>query len=558
MKNERMMHHMVKQCLFWTLLTIMLHGCANPLPPSGGPRDSEPPSIIRTIPMDKALNVDKNIILIEFNEYVDRAKVLQSIMLSPAIQYEASWSGKELELTMLEPFQSQTTYALSIGTDYADYSGNRPAQSHTIIFSTGSSLDSGTISGTVYGQSVGTFVYLMPVTDSMSFNPSINTSKFKTQIGSNGQFAFNALKPGLYRAYAIQDMFKDGLYDIGTDGYAITSQDISLKSKQQQALMKLSPPIDTASPSIFSAIHSGKGSIELRCSEHIVPSSIHKSFFIPIDAKGKQLQVFSAFIHPTKASVIVVECDTTTTPEFISYGTSKQPMDSAENLLRDSISKRTLSNIKSTQLQPSIHNCSISDSMTIDLMPKLTITCTHSIDIAKLASKISLMQGVQSISFDLQQLVDNQYSIIPKKALTPDSWHTLSIAFQGITSMRGEPYKDTVISLHCKTHDDRLFGSLKGKLIDRSGNGPYIIELTNEKGQVFTHRSEKAGPFTITSLPAGTYKLAAFEDIDNNARQDLGSFVPLRFSERFIHIKESIVIRPRWTIDDIIFQFQEP
>ena len=42
----------------WALSSIMqLEGCANIVPPSGGPKDSLPPYLITARPIDSALNV---------------------------------------------------------------------------------------------------------------------------------------------------------------------------------------------------------------------------------------------------------------------------------------------------------------------------------------------------------------------------------------------------------------------------------------------------------------------------------------------------------------------
>ena len=63
--SRRMIQRILEQCHYMTVLLIILQGCANPLPPSGGPRDMEPPSIVHTIPSDKTMLFNENSILIE-------------------------------------------------------------------------------------------------------------------------------------------------------------------------------------------------------------------------------------------------------------------------------------------------------------------------------------------------------------------------------------------------------------------------------------------------------------------------------------------------------------
>jgi uncharacterized protein (DUF2141 family) len=62
----------------------------------------------------------------------------------------------------------------------------------------------------------------------------------------------------------------------------------------------------------------------------------------------------------------------------------------------------------------------------------------------------------------------------------------------------------------------------------------------------------------MTDIPVGTYSIDAFEDKNNDGKHDLGSIKPFRFSERITQRKETITVRPRWTMDGINIQFREP
>jgi len=445
-------------------------------------------------------------ILIEFSEYVDRAKALQSIMITPAVKYEASWSGKELELAIIEPLQQNITYALSIGIDYADFAGNKPSQSHTIIFSTGNSLDSGMIQGNVFGQSAGAYVFLLSAKDTISFDPSKQSTTYKTQIGASGQFSFNALSMGTYRIYALQDMFKDGLYDIGTDGFAMASRDVSIPSESQSITMKLSAPEDTLSPMLSMAMQTDKGMIEVRCTEPILPESINAKGFDLRDEAGNAIMILSAYGHYQKSQIIVIE----------------HPID---------------------QLPKN---------------PMIELILTHSIDIEQLTKSIKMQYGTIDIPLNVSAKSNNHIMIQPKAKLTSNAWYAITIDLNGMNDKRGISFQDTIISFHLKTMDDKLYGAIKGELLDASGSGPYIIIIKNEKGQEFRHRIEKQGIYSMADIPVGTYSIDAFEDKNNDGKYDLGSIKPFRFSERITQRKETITVRPRWTMDGINIQFREP
>ncbi len=558
MSKRRMMFSISEQCLYMTLLLVILQGCANPLPPSGGPRDIDPPSIIRTIPTDKSLLFNDGIILIEFSEYVDRAKVLQNIIITPAVKYEASWSGRELELELIEPLQKNTTYALSIGTDYADFSGNKPIQSHTVIFSTGNSLDSGMIQGNVFGQSAGAFVFLLSSKDTASFDPSKQSTIYKTQIGANGQFTFNALSDGTYRIYALQDIFKDGLYDIGTDGFAMTSRDIRIPSETQSMSMKLSSPEDTLSPMLAMATISEKGIIEVRCTEPLFPESITSKGFELSDSSGNPIPILSAYAHYQRANTIVIEHPIDRLPKMISLVHEFSPKDSSGNILMDTLSKREIQSRYDISKQPKIHALSVKDSGVITLRPLIELILTHSIDTEQLKKHIKMQYGNVEVPLEILGKSVNHILIQSQSELAADTWHTFTITCKGMNDMRGIAYQDTTISLHVKTIDKKIYGAIKGELTDITAGGPYIIEIKNEKGQQFKYRLEKQGIYTISDLPIGTYSIEAFEDKNNDGKYDLGSIKPFRFSERITQRRETITVRPRWTMDGINIQFREP
>ena len=556
--SRRMIQRILEQCLYLILLLIILQGCANPLPPSGGPRDMEPPSIVRTIPTDKTMMFSEKTILIEFSEYVDRAKALQSIMITPAVKYEASWSGKELELAIIEPLQKNITYALSIGTDYADFAGNKPSQSHTIIFSTGNSLDSGMIQGNVFGQSAGAYVFLLSAKDTISFDPSKQSTTYKTQIGASGQFSFNALSMGTYRIYALQDMFKDGLYDIGTDGFAMASRDVSIPSESQSITMKLSAPEDTLSPMLSMAMQTDKGMIEVRCTEPILPESINAKGFDLRDEAGNAIMILSAYGHYQKSQIIVIEHPIDQLPKRISLNREFASKDSAGNFLMDTLSQREILSREDKSPKPNIHSLSVKDSGMIVLNPMIELILTHSIDIEQLTKSIKMQYGTIDIPLNVSAKSNNHIMIQPKAKLTSNAWYAITIDLNGMNDKRGISFQDTIISFHLKTMDDKLYGAIKGELLDASGSGPYIIIIKNEKGQEFRHRIEKQGIYSMADIPVGTYSIDAFEDKNNDGKYDLGSIKPFRFSERITQRKETITVRPRWTMDGINIQFREP
>ncbi len=117
----------------------------------------DPPQIVSVYPAPYTTFYDDSKIVLEFDEYVDRASVNESIFISPFLgELEFDWSGKEVEIRFQEKLKDNTTYVINVGTDVRDMRrGNRMAQAFALAFSTGASIDRGGIEGTVYPREPG-------------------------------------------------------------------------------------------------------------------------------------------------------------------------------------------------------------------------------------------------------------------------------------------------------------------------------------------------------------------------------------------------------------------
>ncbi|MBK9099421.1 MAG: Ig-like domain-containing protein [bacterium] len=217
--------------IFVLLSFILIIRCANQLPPSGGEVDKIPPEIAEVYPADGTVNFKDNYFEINFSEYVDKRSVRDAIFISPFIEgtFEYSWSGTSLEVTFPGDLKKDVTYTITIGTDVVDLNNkNRMAQSFTFSFSTGEKIDRRIISGRVYGkENEGIFIYAYKVDES---NDSLLKRKpdYVSQTGVNGNFSLQGLGSGNYRIFAVNDQFRDYLYQQDQDKIGIPFNDIYL------------------------------------------------------------------------------------------------------------------------------------------------------------------------------------------------------------------------------------------------------------------------------------------------------------------------------------------
>ena len=61
-------------------------GCANIIPPSGGPRDSIPPALVSASPKDSTINFKSNRITLTFDEFIDLKDVQNNLLFTPTFE----------------------------------------------------------------------------------------------------------------------------------------------------------------------------------------------------------------------------------------------------------------------------------------------------------------------------------------------------------------------------------------------------------------------------------------------------------------------------------------
>ena len=76
---------LVKNSCYAALL--ILWGCANPVAPDGGPKDTRPPKVMGFDPPDNSVNFKENSIKIDFNEFIVLKNQATELNISPPLKH---------------------------------------------------------------------------------------------------------------------------------------------------------------------------------------------------------------------------------------------------------------------------------------------------------------------------------------------------------------------------------------------------------------------------------------------------------------------------------------
>lgn len=212
---------------------IFSHSCANTTtPPSGGPKDTIPPVITEVYPALGQVNVPthKTELQLKFNEYVV-VKDAKSLFLSPPQEKTPKYKlkGKSVVVYFENDLDSNRTYTLDVTNALADNNEGNMFPGFTLVFSTGSQIDSMLITGTV--QDCNTLQPLKGATVMLYKDHADSAVLLKrpdaaVKTDQWGFFSIRNIQDTVYRLYAVVDENNNNKYDPESEKIAFCDTNI--------------------------------------------------------------------------------------------------------------------------------------------------------------------------------------------------------------------------------------------------------------------------------------------------------------------------------------------
>src|SRR5687767_1268713 len=199
-------------------LILTLTACASMQQPSGGPKDTQPPKIVKTTPKNLSTQFKSKTIEIEFDEFVKLTNEFTEISISPATEKMPIFKAKKelLEIKFDEALDSNTTYTINFGKAVVDVNEGNILKNYSYVFSTGNKIDSLSISGRVKNSlskdSLGdATVFILPVKQDTLFGKK--RASIFTSTDSAGNFTLQNLRENDYFIYALKEESADRVYN---------------------------------------------------------------------------------------------------------------------------------------------------------------------------------------------------------------------------------------------------------------------------------------------------------------------------------------------------------
>ena len=185
-------------------------GCANIIPPEGGPRDSLPPRLLKAEPGDSALNFKGDKVVLTFDEFVEVQNIAENLIFSPTPSTNpyVDYKLKTVTVKLKDTLVPNTTYTINFGNSIKDFTEGNPFKNFTYTFSTGNYIDSLELSGKVVlaeNGKVDTTLIVMLHTSSDDSVVVKQKPLYISKMDGNGNFRFKNLPPKTFYLYALKD-----------------------------------------------------------------------------------------------------------------------------------------------------------------------------------------------------------------------------------------------------------------------------------------------------------------------------------------------------------------
>lgn len=198
------------------LLTLV--ACASIGNPDGGPFDEDPPVLLEAIPKINATNVKGRKFVLNFDENIKLEKAFEKVVVSPpqTEMPEIKYSAKKVSVELLDTLLPNMTYSIDFSDAIVDNNEGNPYENFAYVFSTGDTVDTLAVSGTVLNAQdlepvKGVTVGLHSCLDDTAFTKK--TFERISRTDSRGRFTIKGIAPGKYRVYALGDANQNYIFD---------------------------------------------------------------------------------------------------------------------------------------------------------------------------------------------------------------------------------------------------------------------------------------------------------------------------------------------------------
>ena len=521
-----------------TWVSFLITSCASIQSPTGGPKDSIPPMVLKELPKNLSKNFKSEQVSIYFNEFVKLNNEYTEISISPSMDIIPSFKVKKenLKIEFKEILQENTTYSINFGKAVVDVNESNPIKNYSYVFSTGDQIDSLSISGKVYNSLTkeklkDVTVFVLPINQDSIFGKK-KASLFNI-TDTAGYFKISNLKGGLYKIYALLEQGGDRIYNGQNEEIGFLEKAIKLEKDTSNLVLEVFKEY----PQLFMVKDrriETDGRLSLIFNKPVDNPVIH----ILDKANLEELKKVEFNLTRDTASIWLPE---------ITFDTINVAIVDGKNAL-DTVTLRR--NKKDTYVQ----NLTVSDNLIgLKIRPGTDLKIKLSAPINTVQeSNITLLEDSTILkNYRLQKDTSSfrKYSI--KYPWKINKQYTLKFAENTFTDIFANKSKSYTKKFELDSEEN--YGSMSVKYTIPDTTKTYLVQWLNEKKDVLRQDVlNKSGVLNYIRYPTGKYEIRIIYDTNSNRKWDTGSVREKRQPEKSWNFNKIITLRPNWDLEESI------
>jgi uncharacterized protein (DUF2141 family) len=535
------------------LIPTILCGCASITTPTGGPKDETPPELIRSFPENGQKNFKGKTIELTFNEELKLKDAKEEILITPSPGKNISYIVKKNRV-IIEPensWEENTTYSINFREGIQDITEGNPAENLRLAFSTGDTIDSLSISG-----SVGfTFSEKTPekitvaLYQSDTFNIFKHAPTYFTKVSKEGIFSIQNLKGGTYYVYAFDDKNKNLKVESKTEKFGFLSPPIFLYSNKDSLKINLIM-VDARPPALTSIRHTTETTlVRINKNADSLNIKMESSKALPtFGDKQSELTFYHAFDSKDSVKVNLFLIDsvkqTLDTTFYLKHSDTK--------VAKESFGIKEVSSNFNLQTKKFKHVISFNKPIASINTDSIYIK-VDSLTVINLSQKdviIDTLYHTLSVETSLEAPKEKEADKARKKTKP-----YLRIGKGAIISYQSDSSKSITKEITFIKEEDT--GLITGKVDTKEKN--FVLQLLTTNDVLITELKNQK-EFSIKYLKPDTYKVRIIIDTNGNGKWDAGNFLKGIEPERIIFYKSeenkyTFPIRANWEYGPLVITF---
>lgn len=503
--------------------------------PTGGPRDTIPPVVLKSNPPNYSTHFDRKEIEIRFDEYVKLKNMNQELIISPPMKntpfITPLSASKTLRIQIEDTLKPNTTYVFNFGNSIEDNNEGNVLEQFKYVFSTGDYVDSLKLSGRIRDARLvrpepGVTVMLYEINETFSDSLIYKEKPMYVSVSKDttGIFEFTNLKEGEYALVGIKEKNRNYTFNPKEDKIGFASQPIRIPTDssfvltlfKEKAKYKLTRPSLASKNHVFFGYEGAADSLEINPISP-VPENFESVYF-----KDETKDTIHYWYKPDFES-----------DSLVFLVKNRNQIDTAQvrirELYRDSLSFKPVNS----------GTIKLKDTFKIRSSRPIIAVNPERIEIIKSDSSfVDASLGINSKNNLVEIYFDKEERETYQGLLLPGA----------ITDFFDR--ENDSLRFNLKTKASSEYGTLN-LVLENVDRFPIIVQLVDEKYDVEAEAFlDENQPIYFDEIRPKKYYLRVIYDDNKNRKWDSGRFLEKKKPEQIIYYPSRIDVRANWSLNE--------